>query len=363
MKSTPPTFQRRRIISMSPPPFTLLFVAGLFFFASSFSQNAIFLHHSTGEGVWNGGNGSSVPELLSAYNSTNGTTYEITERAYPSGAYPWENYPYDYWNLWLNEACINGDPLTDCLGHITDDYGLVIFKHCYPGAGILEDQGDPDVSSKVKTLGNYKEQYRALRTLMDGYIGNKFMVWTLAPLHRLATTPEQAARAKEFVDWVKYDWLTEDGNPHPNIYIFDFFGYVAEQSLTPDNGQTYCLKYEYEGSHEGSDSHPNTLANTVMAPVFFQAIISALQSEHSQVEENPMKDYFYPNPVRDQPVYFSFPEEVSQLAVYSMSGKLLQRTVVNSLSGNLETGSLGSGMYLIVATAAERKYTGKLFIL
>ena len=66
------------------------------------AQTALFLHHSTGQGVWNGGDGQSVPTLLAEYNSAQGTTYAITERSYPSDVYPWENYPYDYWNLWLN---------------------------------------------------------------------------------------------------------------------------------------------------------------------------------------------------------------------------------------------------------------------
>jgi hypothetical protein len=111
---------------------------------------------------------------------------------------------------------------------------------------------------------------------MDSYSSTKFMVWTLAPLHRLATDADQASRAKQFVDWVKYEWLTEDGNEHPNILIFDFFSLVAELNPSPANGQQYCLKYDYEDSHTGSDSHPNTIANDYVGPIFAQAVIDAL---------------------------------------------------------------------------------------
>ena len=112
---------------------------------------------------------------------------------------------------------------------------------------------------------------------MDLYPDTKFIVWTLVPLHRNATSPEQASRANEFVNWVKNSWLKEDGSSHPNVYIFDFFGNAAEMSANPENGVQYCLKYAYEGDHNGSDSHPNKLANETIGPVFSQYIIDAIE--------------------------------------------------------------------------------------
>lgn len=339
-----------------------LFVLFLLLSFSMNAQNAVFLHHSTGEGVWNGGNGDDIPALLAAYNTANGTAYGITERAYPTGSYPWENYPYDYWNLWLNGVCSQSELSTQCLGNIADDYDLIIFKHCFPGAGIQPDQGDPDITSSTKTLANYKAQYRALRTLMDGYTDTKFMVWTLAPLHRLATTPEQAARAREFVNWVKNDWLTEDGKAHPNIYIFDFYGYVAEGSASPENGQTNCLKYDYEKSHEGSDSHPNDAANTVMAPIFFQAIIDAFHSTGSGIAESLVSgNWLYPNPASGQ-FTFSFPERVSDLTLVSLSGQVVRRLEVDAMCGQVVCSGLAPGLYLVLGQGEKRCYTDKLTV-
>ncbi len=45
------------------------------------SANAIYLHHSTGGIVWDGG----VPEGLAAYNVENGTDYTITTLQFPYG--------------------------------------------------------------------------------------------------------------------------------------------------------------------------------------------------------------------------------------------------------------------------------------
>lgn len=237
-----------------------------------FSQQAIFLHHSTGNGVWRGG----VPQWIHDYNAAHSTNYQVTELSYPNKPYPWANYPYDFWNLWINNNCNSENPNIACLNTLVKKYDLIIFKHCFPGAAIVADTGNPDITSQIKSLENYKLQYRELRALFDRYSSTKFMVWTLAPLHRLATNAKDAARAKEFVDWVKTDWLSEDGKSRSNIYIFDFFELAAETNSSPDNGQVNCLKYAYELKHDNRDSHPNPTANSEIAPHFAQAIVDAL---------------------------------------------------------------------------------------
>lgn len=236
-------------------------------------ENVIFLHHSTGNNLFYTG---GVSNWISNYNSANGTTYQITERPYPTTPYPWDNYPYDYWNLWVNGACNSADPDIECLDTISNAYDVVVFKHCYPGAGIQADTGSPSVSSATKSLENYKLQYRALRDLLDTMPDTKFIIWTLVPLHRLATNSLQAARAEEFVNWVKNDFLTENGS-HPNIYIFDFWEYAAEHEEAPAQGQKNTLKYKYEISHTGSDSHPNTQANIDIGPIFSQFVVDTIE--------------------------------------------------------------------------------------
>jgi len=162
---------------------------------------------------------------------------------------------------------------------LSQDYHMIIFKHCFPGAHVLEDTGNPDINSERKSLENYKVQYRALREMMDEYPNNLFVVWTLAPLHRLSTIPENAHRAKEFVEWVNEQWLTEDGKDHDNILIFDFWGLTAEQKEESGQGQVNCLRYDYEKSHESGDSHPNIKANEAVGPVFGKFIVNALKDK------------------------------------------------------------------------------------
>ena len=59
------------------------------------AARVVYLHHSTGGNVWEGG----VKRLLDEHNRRHGTSYSIEERAYPNDPYPWANYPYDYYNL------------------------------------------------------------------------------------------------------------------------------------------------------------------------------------------------------------------------------------------------------------------------
>jgi len=247
------------------------------------AQKVVFLHHSTGCNLYYQGN---VAEWISDYNTEHGTNYLISERSYPNSPYSWDNYPFDYWNLWVNNQCNNAYPGTECLDKITQNYDIIVFKHCFPGAYISADDANPSVSSNAQTLANYKLQYRALRTLMDSYPGKKFIVWTLAPLHRLATSSAEAARARQFVDWVKTSWLSEDGKQHSNIYIFDFFGYAAENNPAALNGKLNCLKYDYENDHLGSDSHPNELANQTIGPLFAQLIINVASIQTDSCAED-----------------------------------------------------------------------------
>lgn len=220
----------------------------------------LYLHHSTGGVVWNGG-AHTVPKEVDAYNTANGTHYTITELAYPTNGYPWENYPYDYWNLWVNHAGTStalGEPNLDMLAQ---NYDVIVFKHCFPVSGIGADSGAASVSSSTKSLQNYYLQYAALKTRMLQFPGKKFLVWTGAALRESETTPEQAARAKTFFDWVKASW----DQPGDNIFVWDFYSLETEGTLylTVANAST--------------DSHPNSAFADRVAPYFVKRLVDVIE--------------------------------------------------------------------------------------
>lgn len=149
------------------------------------------------------------------------------------------------------------------------DYDVVIMKHCYPASSIAADCGNPDPSSSVQSTENYKAIYRLLRDRFDEHPDTLFILWTLPPLHRLATDSDSAVRATDFSEWLKTEFLT-DGGSHRNIYVWDFRGIVMD-------ADTNCLKYEYERDHSSSDSHPNSAANNAAGPLFAQFVIDSVR--------------------------------------------------------------------------------------
>ncbi|HRQ29582.1 MAG TPA: T9SS type A sorting domain-containing protein [Saprospiraceae bacterium] len=339
------------------------FLAALFLISVSLSgQKTIFLHHSTGGGVFYGANG--LPQWFSDYNQSHDTEYEIEEFSYPNSPYPWDNYPYDFWNLWVNQGqCNNNQSGIRCLDWFAEHYDVIVFKHCFPGAGIVPDNGNPLVSSDRKSIENYKLQYRALRELMDNYPDNKFIVWTLAPLHRNATDPQSAARAREFVTWVKDVWLAEDSTSHPNIFVFDFYGLAAESTTVPSQGKVNCLKYEYENDHNGSDSHPNELANATIMPLFGQAIVNAITDNlSSSFDTGPGKKNgldIFPNPAKDF-IRLKNTGEYDSIELWDTNGKIIHN--YSCRSSELDISSLPKGKYFLIAKTAASRKSAKLII-
>ncbi len=219
----------------------------------------IYLHHSTGGNVWYGG----VPEFITSHNSSHATDIQISERAYPNSPYPWENYPYDYWKLWVDTTGETGYLGQDTLDTLTANYDVIVFKHCFPVSDIEADTGTPEIASSRKSLENYKLQYSALKARLRQFPLQKFIVWTGAALTEGATTPEKAERARQFFEWVRTDW-DEKGD---NIFVWDFWTLETEGGL--------YLKPEYAAS--SGDSHPNGTFSTTVAPFIGQRIIDVIE--------------------------------------------------------------------------------------
>lgn len=199
-----------------------------------------FLHHSTGRAVWEGG----VRERLRELGKRTGRSYVAEEIAFPKESpYGWNNYPYDYWNIWVNHGGARPYMEEPTLEILAADYDIVAFKHCFPVSAVLPDTGKPDISSPEKRAENYRAQYEALKEKMREFPDTGFIVWTGAALVEEATTGEQARRAREFFEWVRDEW-DEEGD---NIYVFDFFELETEGGL--------YLKREYARS--AGNSHPS----------------------------------------------------------------------------------------------------------
>ena len=154
-----------------------------------------FLHHSTGKNIWDGG----VKKCLKKHSRENKTKYDIKEIAFPKEKpYGWNNYPYDYWKIWVENAGPEAYMDEPTLEILTKEFQVIVFKHCFPVSDISPDTGSPDIASSEKRLENYKLQYASLKEKMRQFPGTKFLVWTGAALVEPRWDEERGSRAREF---------------------------------------------------------------------------------------------------------------------------------------------------------------------
>jgi hypothetical protein len=237
-------------------------------------KKIIFLHHSTGYNIWVGGTNryiykltkeGDVKKYFNKYNRKNKTNYSITEQYFPKLApYGWNNYPYDYYNIWVKHAGPDRYMDEPTLEILTKEYDVIIFKHCFPGSRILEDTGNPNIDSDEKRLENYKLQYNALKKKMHEFPNNKFVVFTPAVNTKNQMTEEEAKRTAEFCNWITGEW-NEEGD---NIFIWDLYKYETEGGLYLND----------KNASNPDDSHPNKEFAARVAPLFSKFILDIIES-------------------------------------------------------------------------------------
>lgn len=246
----------------------------------------IFLHHSTGRVLWGGRNSiiskiawrtntrlynlidknAYLPMLFENYNEENSKNYVIKKQVFPnSRPYGWNNFPYDYYNLWVRNAGDKPYMKEPTLEMLTKEYEVIIFKHCFPVSNISADQDSADINTWVKTISNYKLQYDALRDKLHEFPDTKFILFTGAAQVKANIKEDEARRAQEFFGWVKNDWNL----PGDNIYLWDLYSLETEGSL--------YFRDEYAVSP--GDSHPNKSFAEKVSGLLFNRIIDVIEND------------------------------------------------------------------------------------
>jgi hypothetical protein len=249
----------------------------------------IFLHHSTGQCIWNGGQlslvsrisgklktilgipgkkDSFIQSLFTKHNNQFGSKYEIKELIFPKATpYGWNNYPYDYYNIWVKNSGIKSYMEEPTLEILTKEYQVIIFKHCFPVSNILSDRDSADINSDYKSLANYKLQYIALLEKLHQFPDTKFIIWTGAAQVKSQINEEEAKRARDFFNWVINDWDL----PDDNIYLWDFYGLQTE-------GDLY---FQEKFARSADNSHPNNSFSESAARLFFNRVVDIIESDGS----------------------------------------------------------------------------------
>jgi len=253
---------------------------------SNADLNIVFLHHSTGLVIWNGESTSKIakfvrrkssrlanligakaqlPLLFEKYNKEHHKNYRIEEMVFPYAPYDWVNYPYDYYNIWVKNASEKPYMEQPTLEMLSNEYQVIIFKHCFPASNIQEDMDSADINSDIKTLSNYKLQYLALRDKLYEFPDTKFILFTGAVQVKSSISEDEARRAKEFFEWVTNEWDL----PGDNIHIWDFYKLQTEGGL--------YFREDYAVS--ATDSHPNEEFARQAVKLLFNRIIEVIEKD------------------------------------------------------------------------------------
>jgi hypothetical protein len=226
--------------------------------AKAAATRIIFMHHSTGQGLINQGNVRPALTALGyefwdhGYNGE-GLTDNTGTALGINWAVPDDNTDPDGWQTIFSQPVTN--PATNTFSHMLE-YDVIIFKSCFPASDIQSEE----------QLADYQAYFATIRNVVDTQPNRLFIAFTTPPLVPAATTPEAAARARQ---WSEYLTSAEYLSGHPNLLVFDFFDLLA--------GTDNYLRAEYRGTDPG-DSHPNELANSTVGPIFVDFIDHAIKN-------------------------------------------------------------------------------------
>lgn len=221
-------------------------------------ERIIFLHHSVGLGLVDQGmmreqltalgydfydHGYNEEGLRLADGSWTGTNFDVPDdNTEPDG----------YASIFRQPL---HDPPDNTFGYLMQ-YDVIIFKSCFSASEIWDDS----------MLADYLSHYRQIRDVMDTYPNKLFIVVTPPPNEPGSTSAENAARARQFADWLS---SSEFLDGHPNVTTFDLFDALA--------GDNNYLRREYRPGW-GSDSHPNERANEEVGAQFVAFIDQAIRA-------------------------------------------------------------------------------------
>ncbi len=230
--------------------------------------NLFFLHNSTGRYLIDQGD---VRGLLEALDPDGDLGVAFWDQDYndiglrgPDGAFVAESYiipdndtdPGGLHKLWTTG--------NDARAAILQNHTVIAFKSCYTASAITSDE----------MLAQYKAWYLEMREVFAEHPDKVFVVLSPPPRHRLATTLDQADRARAFANWLTGPEYLAGAD---NVVGFDFFDALAHPD--DDGDRRNMLRAEFERSASDGDSHPNTAANVAVAPSFCQALVDAIPSQ------------------------------------------------------------------------------------
>lgn len=242
-------------------------------------RNAVLLTHSSGARLYDydaylgtDSTDISVPLEMDAYNTANSytgvDTVGMVMRWYPvPDGTDWANWYADF------TGTLAGNDVYSKL----DTFNVIIFKGGIQttqmtGYGSASDTSSENLAVHIidKTIIMYKYIWRELVDSMANHPDKFWVIMTGAACPERFQEVNGAQLSHEFAIWAKDTLamgLDAYGDFPSNIYVFDYFHYLADAE--------YNLKPEYEIPVPAEDFHQNATACDVIAPIFVQEVFDA----------------------------------------------------------------------------------------
>ena len=213
----------------------------------------VFIHHSTGEN-WLSDDNDNAGHLGIALMSNN---YFVSDTNYGWGpnAVGDRTDIGNWWDWFRGEgsaedmAALFAESGQWCAySRIGQDPGgeneIVMFKSCFPNSNLGGSPSDAippidsnllrgqDSSSEYMTISNAKGIYIDILNYFATRQDKLFVVICAPPLQDIDTSPEAAANARAFNNWLVNEWLASYS--YHNVFVFDFYNV-----LTSNGGSVY----------------------------------------------------------------------------------------------------------------------------
>lgn len=148
---------------------------------------------------------------------------------------------------------------------------IVMIKSCYPNSNLHASGADSIFGChhdwKRYTVDNCRAVYRAILPYFRLHPEKMFIVIT-APSRPMNITPEEAANARRFNNWLVGGWLRESGRRAGNVFVWDYFNVLTGRDNHHRAVDGRVVHETAAGSgdltipayHSDGDEHPNPAA-------------------------------------------------------------------------------------------------------
>ena len=219
--------------------------------------NILFIHHSVGEGLVVDG---QMRTTITTYNTAHSKSFTFWDHGYnaeglsnpPASTGNDYDIPNDNTDPSGYDLLWTGPDPTPCMPE--PDHGnhqVIAFKSCFPASAI--PTRPRSTSTRTTTC--------SMRSFFDARTDHRSYVISQPPMHRLDfndATEADNARA------LPPGWRAPRTLRPPERGLLRPVRRARKPEQRPSNAN--MLRYDYEGDHSNSDSHPNAAADLVVAP-------------------------------------------------------------------------------------------------